>query len=124
MYCKAIKEIVKINHIIGDRGREIAAIKEAIERVSITIELQLKQGYPKEKSTYQQNPLQWLVCKCNRRLREIRETIYLKENETNIKFYEMYTLMKGKVVKSRAIKEAIREIDAEMAKKEYAGKKL
>ena len=36
----------------------------------------------------------------------------------------MFTLMKGKVVKSRVIKEAIQEIDAKIAEKEYAKNKL
>ena len=39
VHYKAIKEIVKINHIIGDGGGEIAVIKKVIERVSIMIEL-------------------------------------------------------------------------------------
>ena len=60
------------------------------------------------------------MCECDRRSREIRKNIYLRENNTNIRFYSNYTIMKGNEVKSRAIKEAIREIDAEIDEKEYA----
>ena len=61
---------------------------------------------------------------CNRRSREICENIYSRENDTNIRLYSDYTIMKGNEVKSRAIKEAIREIDAEIDEKEYTQKKL
>ena len=59
------------------------------------------------------------MCECDRRLREIHENIYSRENDTNIRFYGDYTIIKGNEVKSRAIKEAIREIDAEIDENEY-----
>jgi len=53
-----VKKIIKTNSIVGDRGGKIAAIRDAVSKASIIIEFQLKQGYPKKKPTYQQDPLQ------------------------------------------------------------------
>ena len=47
-----MKEIVKTNHIVGNRGGEVAAIKQVIKRASIMIKLQLKHGHLTEKPTY------------------------------------------------------------------------
>ena len=59
------------------------------------------------------------MSECDRRLKEIRENMHSRENDMNIRFYSDYTIMKGNEVKSRAIKEAIREIDAEIDENEY-----
>ena len=64
------------------------------------------------------------MCECDRRSKEIRKNIHLRENDTNIRFYGDYIIMKGNEVKSRAIKEVIREIDTKIDEKEYARKKL
>ena len=47
VYCKIIKQILTTTHIVGDGGGEIAAIRKAIKKASITIELHLKKGNPK-----------------------------------------------------------------------------
>ena len=55
-----------------------------------------------------------MVCKCDRRAREERETIWQYSNVTNIRFCGQFTLIRNNVLKPRAIKDAIREIDAEI----------
>jgi len=58
VYRKVVKQIYKTNHIVCDGRGEIAAIKEAISRTSILIEINLKKEYPKRKPIFQQDPLQ------------------------------------------------------------------
>ena len=53
MYRKVVKQIFKTNHIVCNGGGEIAAIKEAISKTSISIEISLKKGYLKRKPTFQ-----------------------------------------------------------------------
>ena len=44
VYHKVVKQILITNHIVRDEGGEIAAIRKAIKKASITIELHLKKG--------------------------------------------------------------------------------
>jgi len=50
--------------------------------------------------------------------------IWQCSNIMNIRFCRQFTLMRNNVLKPRAIKDAIREIDAEICEEQYAKTKL
>ena len=52
VYYGIVKKIITTNNIVGEGDREIVAIRNAIRKVLIVIELQLKQGYPIRKLIY------------------------------------------------------------------------
>ena len=52
------------------------------------------------------------------------KTMHSRENAVNTKFCRKYALIKGRLIKLRAIKEAIREIDVEEAENKHVRRKL
>ena len=79
-----IKKLHKATALVCDGGSEIAAIRQAIEASTIQIEFKLQNGHPKKVPMFRQNLLQWIVCECDKRANEERETIERRNNVTNI----------------------------------------
>ena len=105
-------------------GGKIAAIRHVIVASTIQIEFRLHNGYPKKVPLFRQNPLQWIVCECDRRANEERERIERRNNATNAWFEGIFAIKEKEKVKSRAIKDAIRKIDAQQRERDYAKTKL
>ena len=119
-----INKLHKATALVCDGGSEIAAIRQAIEASTIQIEFKLQNEHPKKVLMFRQNLLQWMVCECDKRANEERETIERRNNVTNIRYEGSFAIKEKGNVKSRAIKDAIREIDAQKCERNYAKIKL
>ena len=60
---------------------------------------------------------------CNSKARKIREDAELEVDNSNIEFYDYYSLKKEGIVQMRLIKEVLRVIDAKEEEKRHAKKK-
>ena len=105
---KIVKNVVKPNHVVGDTGSEIAAIKKSISRMAISIEFKLNKGHPRKQPTLRNNPTQWLLCACGRNAKDTSCKIEERNRTPNVKFYADNALMKVEVIESRYVKDVVR----------------
>ena len=89
VYKSIVNKIFKSTKLVGDGGGEIALIRKAISTATIQIEFQLKRGHPNKQPLFCQNPLQQMVCECDKRATEEREMSSERSNTTNLKFVEV-----------------------------------
>lgn len=119
-----VKKIYKASKLACDGGGEIAEIRRVIKTLSILIEFQYEKVDRKCKPTIQELTNQWIVGECYKRAKEEREKIQDKNNMMNMKFEGRFTIKKDNIIKTGAVKQAIREIDAQRCEKAYAKSRL
>ena len=73
---------------------EIIIIKKILKKIKFEVEIKLMRGYEKGGVNYQQDPVKWLIQKCNKFTKKARENARSINNETNIKFYGCYSIKK------------------------------
>ena len=124
MHRKIVEDIAKPNMFAQDSGAQIAQTRRAINRVPFDIELALVRGHETLTHSFQRCPLQHLIREHDFKARKYREQIHQKTNASNIKFCRYYALKIGDRVKSKTVKEAMRNIDAEEIEIECSKRKV
>ena len=85
---KIIESIKKSNEYAQESGAEIAKIKSLLEKIKFDVEIKLIRGHESNIGSYRNNPIKYLIKKCDERARRIRENIELEERESNVNIME------------------------------------
>jgi len=125
---KAYKEIKttlrKYTKYAQDAGAEITRIKEIMQELKFDVEIKLITRYKKEKITFEEKPLKYLLSKCDAEASKMRKQIQEKSNATNIKHVGKCALKVAGNITTNSIQETIRIVDGIRNEREQLKSKL
>ena len=76
------------------------------------------------KTIFQQDLGIYIVKQCNARVRQVRENIHEREDETNIRYYRDSAIINKRQSYSESVKEVIRIVDTVQEERQYVKEKF
>ena len=117
------RKIFTSNHFNQDAATECATIKRLVNEVSIEILIIKVCAKKNLKESFRQNPRAYIVKMCDMRVRNVRETIDEREEDSNIRYHRDIVMIEDIMI-SKSTNKLIREIDTIEEEKRYFVKKF